>query len=101
MTFLLVNLKMNSRILIVLLVLTRIYFSDIYSYLGNMNPAFRVLMGPMRISKASQNPNRLHVNTGTLLQVSFKTILGLVTKIFCSNKNNEITDNLRNYYHRP
>ena len=34
------------------------------------------------------------MNTGTLLHVSFKTILGLVTKIFCSNKNNEITDNL-------
>ena len=33
------------------------------------------------------------MNTGTLLHVSFKTILGLVTKIFCSNKNNEITDN--------
>ena len=40
------------------------------------------------------------MNTGTLLHVSFKTILGLVTKLFCSNKNNEITDNLHNYYHK-
>ena len=39
------------------------------------------------------------MNTGTLLHVSFKTILGLVIKIFCFNKNNEITDNLHNYYH--